>query len=101
MGGRIRNARVDRVIPQPPINRSGRRDGRSRPWLAVLLLAVGLGLLGAGLLRTHPVARGASIPERELVRLVARGGVHRTPATQQSGRAVLQPVEKPPEACPT
>lgn len=96
-----------KVIPQPPINRFARRDGRSRPWLAGVLVVVGLGLLAAGLLRTHRTAGGGRMSEPNLVELVTRSGVHRAPATatapttQESGPPVLQPVEKPPEACPT
>ena len=99
-------ARKFELIPQPPIDRFGRRHGRSRPWLAAVLLLVGLALLAVGLVRVHPTAGGGAISEPNLVRLVTRGGIHRGPvttaaATQKSGQAVLQPVEKPPDACPT
>ena len=99
-------ARKLKIITQPPINRFGRRDGRPRPWLTLVLLAVGLAMLAAGLMRTYPAAGGAVIWEPQLVELVSRGGVHRAPATgpaatQAAGQVVLQPVEKPPDACPT
>ncbi len=97
-----------KFIPQPPIDRLGRRTGRVARLVAALAVIAGVALLAWGLLRTHPLAGDERIAEWELVELVTHAGVARAeqaaggaePVGERPGGAIKR-VEKPPQACPT
>ena len=95
-------------IPQPPIDPAGRSTERRPWWIGTVLALVGAVVLLAGLARRHDVGAGQLLPESDLVRLVTRGGIHRTApgaggaaTTQADGAPKVEVIQNPPDYCPT